>query len=230
MRQTEDTIQHIRGSLTEMWILVEGQVVRTSDALINNNKNAAYEVRNFEKKVDTYELMIDRECELFFALLTPVAIDMRLMISILKINNDLERIGDFANGISKTILNGHRDNLPDELLKDLRLEEMLDKVIAMLNHCRIAFTDEDSSAIGAVFALDNVVDAINWDSSAILTEYMKKNPEHIFNCLQLNSTIRRIERIGDRCSNIAEDIIFYLEAKVLKHQGKQSASRNKTNE
>lgn len=220
MKKTEDTIQHIRGNLTEMWTLVEGQVARASDALINNNKNAAHEVRNFEKKVDSYELMIDRECEHFFALLSPVAIDMRLMISILKINNDLERIGDFAYGISKTVLNNYRDSIPDALLEKLRLAEMFEQVLSMINLCKTAFNDEDSKKIGAVFTSDNLVDSINWDSTDILTEYMKKHPEHIYYCLQLNSTIRRIERIGDRCVNIAEDIIFYLEAKVLKHQGK----------
>lgn len=221
MRRVEETIQHIRLILNEMWTLVEGQVVRASDALLNNNKNAAHEVRSFEKKVDTYELMIDRECEHFFALLTPVAIDMRLMIAILKINNDLERIGDFANGISKTVLNNYRDHIPDKLLEELRLREMFDQVISMIELCKSAFINEDPSKIGAVFASDHVVDAINWDSSTFLAGYMQKHPEHIYDCLQLNSAIRRIERIGDRCVNIAEDIIFYLEAKVIKHQGNE---------
>lgn len=221
MKQIDDTIQHIRGNLNEMWTLVEAQVTRASAALLKNDKHAAHEVRNFEKKVDTYELMIDRECEHFFALLTPVAIDMRLMISIMKINNDLERIGDFANGISKTVLSGHRDNLPVSLLEELRMEDMFREALTMLTRCRMAFTNESAEGIGAIFNSDDVIDNINHKSNAILTAYMQENPGHIADCLQLSSAIRRIERIGDRCSNIAEDIVFYLEAKVLKHGGER---------
>ena len=219
VRQVEDTIQKIRGSLSEMWSLVQGQVERASDALLNNNKNAAHEVRNLEKMVDTYELLIDRECEHFFALLNPVAVDMRLIISILKINNDLERIGDFANSISKTVLANHRDRIPVELIEKLQLREMFDGVLFMLSTCKIAFTAEAATRTSEVFAKDDVIDNINRNAMLILAEYMKDHPEHIYDCLQLSAAIRRIERIGDRCNNIAEDIVFYLEARVLKHQG-----------
>ena len=221
VRQVENTIQKIRGSLSEMWTLVEGQVERASDALLNNNKNVAHEVRNLERMVDTYELMIDRECEHFFALLNPVAVDMRLMISILKINNDLERIGDFANDISKMVLANHRDNIPVELLEELQLKKMFDEVLSMLNTCKLAFTAEAATKTSQVFAQDDIVDTINRDALHILTKHMKEHPEHIYDCLQLSASIRRIERIGDRCSNIAEDIVFYLEARVLKHQGNE---------
>ncbi len=221
VRQVENTIQKIRATLCEMWNLVESQVERTSEVLLNNNKNVAHEVRNLEKRVDTYELMVDRECEDFFALLTPVAVDMRLMISILKINNDLERIGDFANDIAKMVLAGHRDQIPTELLEELQLKQMFDQVRAMLATCKTAFTTESAAKTSDVFAQDDVVDTINRNALTVLTEYMKKNPERIYDCLQLSASIRRIERIGDRCSNIAEDIVFYLEARVLKHQGNQ---------
>lgn len=221
VRQVENSIQKIRGSLTEMWVLVEGQVDRASDALLNNNKNVAHEVRNLEKLVDTYELMIDRECEHFFALLNPVAVDMRLMISILKINNDLERIGDFANEISKMVLADHRDHIPAELLEELQLKKMFDEVRSMLGTCRLAFNAESATKTSQVFAQDDVVDTINRSALLILAGYMKEHPEHIYDCLQLSASIRRIERIGDRCSNIAEDIVFYLEARVLKHHGNE---------
>lgn len=226
MRQVEDTIQQIRKTLAEMWKLVQGQVERSSDALLNNNKSVAHEVRNFEKRVDTYELMIDRECENFFALLNPVAVDMRLIISVLKINNDLERIGDFANGIAKTVLAGHRDQLPDELLDKLALKEMFNVALKMLDTCKQAFITESVEKAGEVFAQDDTVDRININALNVLTEYMKEHPEHIYDCLQISAAIRRIERIGDRCNNIAEDIIFYLDAKVLKHQGNQANSNN----
>lgn len=217
--QVEDTIQKIRGTLTEMWSLVQGQVERASDALLHNNKDAAHEVRNLEKMVDTYELMIDRECEHFFALLNPVAVDMRLIISILKINNDLERIGDFANGVAKTVLSGHRDQMPDSLMEELKLKEMFEGVQFMLDTCKKAFTAEVAGKTSQVFAKDDVVDHINESAFTTLAAYMKAHPEQIYDGLQMGAAIRRIERMGDRCSNIAESIVFYLEARVLKHKG-----------
>ena len=218
-QQAEETLQRIRACLSDMWTLVQEQVQRASEALLYNNKNAAHEVRNFEKKVDTYELLIDRECEHFFALLTPVAVDMRLIISILKMNNDLERIGDFANGISKAVLDNYRNSVSEELIEELQLKAMFAEVLEMLSICKQAFDTENSKLTHPVFAKDDVVDTINGNASTVLTEYMKEHPEHIYDCLQLSAAIRRIERIGDRCNNIAEDIVFYLEAKVLKHKG-----------
>lgn len=218
MRQVEDTIQKIRASLFEMWSLVQGQMDRASLALLHNNKEAAHEVRNLEKMVDTYELMIDRECEHFLALLNPVAVDMRLVVSILKINNNLERIGDFANNIAKTVLDNRRDAIPDELIKELQLERMFEVASAMLGSCMQAFEEENAKLTAYVFAKDDVVDEINRAANDVLAEYMKSHPEHIRSCIELSGAVKRIERIGDRCSNIAEEIVFFLEARVLKHR------------
>lgn len=217
MRQVEDTIQRVRTSLFEMWALVQGQVDRAAIALLHNNKEAAHEVRNLEKMVDTYELMIDRECEHFLALLNPVAVDMRLIISILKMNNNLERIGDFANTIARTVLGNHREPIPEELIKELQLSNMFELASAMLHSCKQAFEEENAKLTAYVFAKDDAVDDINGKAIAILTEYMKLHPEHIHDCLELSGAIKRVERIGDRCNNIAEEIVFYLEARVLKH-------------
>lgn len=219
MRHVDDTIHKVRERLIEMWTLVEGQVERAGNAFLHNKKDIAHEVRNLEKLVDSYELIIDRECETFFALLNPVAVDMRLIISILKMNNDLERIGDFANGISKAVLDGHRDFVTDDLLTRMQLKEMFNEVSEMLAICKQAFMEENSVLAGKVFAKDDIVDNINKSASEILAGYLKENPEYIYDGLQLNASIRRVERIGDRCNNIAEDIVFYIEARVLKHKG-----------
>lgn len=224
-QQFENSIQKIRMNLFEMWSLVQGQVERASVALLQNNKEVAREVRNLEKMVDTYELMIDRECEHFLALLNPVAVDMRLIVSILKINNDLERIGDFADSIAKTVIENHMDAIPDALIKKLKLDTMFELVSNMFSSCKIAFDEENSKLTAYVFAKDDAVDEINEAALSILAEYMKTHTDDIYDCLYLSRTIRRIERIGDRCNNIAEEIVFYLEARVLKHTGKDNSHK-----
>ena len=167
--------------------------------------------------VDAYELTVDRECENFFALLTPVAVDLRMMLSIVKINNNLERIGDFADGIAVFVVENLNDKITPELIERLELKRMFQETLCMLSLCKAALANEDSAMAGKVFAKDNLVDRINADAIAVLAEHMSAHPDAITDCLHLHSAIRRIERIGDRCSNIAEDIVFYLEARVLKH-------------
>lgn len=219
MRQTEDTILRIKKHLAEMWLLVQGQVEKAADALMEGDNELAREVLNREKMVDSYELLIDRECENFFVLLNPVAVDMRLVVSIMKINNDLERIGDFAEGIASFVVkNGGRWITP-ELLAQLHVAEMLEEVIGMLGLCKQALSKEDALPAGKVFSRDDVVDQINAEAVEVLAGYMRANPEAITECIHLAAAIRRIERIGDRCANIAENIVFYLDARVLKHQG-----------
>lgn len=217
MRHTEESIKRVKKSLAEMWLLVQGQVEKVSAALLERNRELALEVRSREKMVDAYELTVDRECENFFALLTPVAVDLRMMLSIVKINNNLERIGDFADGIAVFVVENLNDKITPELIERLKLKRMFQETLCMLSLCKAALANEDSAMAGKVFAKDNLVDRINADAIAVLAEHMSAHPDAITDCLHLHSAIRRIERIGDRCSNIAEDIVFYLEARVLKH-------------
>ena len=210
MRHTEESIKRVKKSLAEMWLLVQGQVEKVSAALLERNRELALEVRS-------RELTVDRECENFFALLTPVAVDLRMMLSIVKINNNLERIGDFADGIAVFVVENLNDKITPELIERLELKRMFQETLCMLSLCKAALANEDSAMAGKVFAKDNLVDRINADAIAVLAEHMSAHPDAITDCLHLHSAIRRIERIGDRCSNIAEDIVFYLEARVLKH-------------
>ena len=217
MKHTEDSIRNIKKSLAEMWSLVQSQVEKSSAALLDGNKELAHEITSREKLVDSYELTVDRECENFFALLTPVAVDLRMILSIIKINNNLERIGDFADGIAHFVIHNQTEKINTELLGQLQIREMFDEVICMLKLCKSALANEDSHMAGKVFAKDTVVDRLNTENVHRLATYMEQNPDAILDGLYLHSAIRRIERIGDRCNNIAEDIIFYLDAKVMKH-------------
>ncbi|MDD3287337.1 Phosphate-specific transport system accessory protein PhoU [bioreactor metagenome] len=207
----------LKNSLQEMWLLVDKQLTKAQIAFMEYDKSIAREILSREKMVNALELKIDSECENFIARNNPVAIDLRLALAYIKINNNLERIGDFAEGIAEFVLRNMSEKLPIEFAEKLRIEEMFNGVSEMFNLAKESLHEENSSKAEKIFGLDNLVDEINHRSNLIITEEMKKHPEKIEEYLYLNAVIRKLERMGDRCNNIAEEIVFYLDAKILKH-------------
>ena len=207
----------LKNSLQEMWLLVDKQLTKAQIAFMEYDKSIAREILSREKMVNALELKIDSECENFIARNNPVAIDLRLALAYIKINNNLERIGDFAEGIAEFVLRNMSAKLPIEFAEKLRIEEMFNGVSEMFNLAKESLHEENSTKAEKIFGLDNLVDEINHRSNLIITEEMKKHPEKIEEYLYLNAVIRKLERMGDRCNNIAEEIVFYLDAKILKH-------------
>jgi phosphate transport system protein len=201
--------------------LVISQVETSREALLNFDKGAASEIAFREKMVDTFELKIDRDCENIIALYNPVAPDLRLTLAVLKINADLERIGDFARGIARFIKKSPKKSINPELLRVCQIDDLIKNAVEMLTDAKTAFENENSRMALSIFSQDDFLDDVHKSSNKIIADYIKKHPDEIDEALHLHSIIRKVERIGDHCSNIAEEIIFSLEAKVLKHSGKK---------
>jgi phosphate transport system protein len=218
MLQIEFELQKLRTSLQELWVLVEKQLKKSEKALLNFDKATAREVISREKMVNALELKIDAECEAFIATYNPVAIDLRLALSILKINNNLERIGDFAEGIAFFVVKNMSEELPQPFKSNLNIEKMFQEVLSMYSLSKEAFNEENTEKAEKVFGIDNLVDEINLNAVKVLSDEMLANPKKAEELMFLHAVIRRLERIGDRCNNIAEEVVFYLDAKVLKHQ------------
>ena len=180
----------------------------------------AREVVLRERRVNGYELKIDRDCENIFALLTPVAVDLRFALAVLKINSNLERIGDIAEGIAQYIISADTP-FRKELLDATQVINMYDEAINILEDTLEAFEKEDTALARSIFKKDEFLDNINVAATDLTTEYLRKHPEDISQALYNLSIIRRLERVGDQAKNIAEEIIFYVEAKVLKHRNKK---------
>jgi phosphate transport system protein len=178
-------------------------------------------VKQKEKRVNGTELKIDRDCENIFALFCPVAIDLRFLLAVLKINSNLERIGDIADGIAKYVIKADGP-FNEELLKASRILQMYDESVNILEDTQAAFEQEDTILARGVFKKDEFLDNINLSATGVLEKYLKDHPEDTAQALWILSIIRRLERVGDQSKNIAEEIIFYLEAKVLKHKGKHA--------
>lgn len=203
-----------------MWEMVELQVRKAFEAMENFDKNIANQIITREKMVNTQELVVDHSCENFIALYSPVAIDLRFVISLLKINNNLERIGDFAESIALFVNYRQKSKLPKELVDKLELKKMCTYALNMLTTARAALSKEDTTIAAQVLGMDAEVDRINAQAIPVLSQYMKANPESMEEMLALYGVIRRIERIGDRSANIAEDVVFYVDAKELRHNEK----------
>jgi phosphate transport system protein len=204
-----------------MWKLVISQVSNSGEAILSFDKELAQKVSMRERKVDAYELKIDSECENIIALHQPVAIDLRFVLAVFKINSNLERIADFAYGISRMLIANPSVILDAELITNTNVRVMISEVNKMLTQGLDAFENEKSNFAAAIFSEDYQVDEINNNAARIVADYIQKNPDRAFECLQLIAAIRKLERIGDHCSNIAEEIFFYIDAKVLKHAPKK---------
>ena len=202
-----------------MWTLVNSQLSKARLAFLNFDKDLAREVVTKEKRVNGSELKIDRDCENIFALFCPVAIDLRFLLAVLKINSNLERIGDIAEGIAKYIIDAEAP-FTKELLDVTRILPMYEESVKMLEDTQEAFEKEDTILARSVFKKDDFLDDINRQAHKVLERYLKDHPEDTSQALWLLSIILKLERVGDQAKNVAEEIIFYLEAKVLKHKNK----------
>jgi len=217
MRHLEQELLVLRQDVIDMWKLVISQVANAGESVLSFDKELAQKVSMRERKVDAYELKIDSECENIIALYQPVAVDLRFVLAVLKINSNLERIADFAYGIARTFITNPTVILDAELITDVKLNVMINQVNMMLSQGLDAFENEKSDFAAAIFSEDYQVDEINVNAARIIADYIQKNPDRAYDCLQLIASIRKLERIGDHCSNIAEEIFFYIDAKVLKH-------------
>lgn len=196
------------------------------EAIPTVDKEKAWDVLIREKRVNAYELKLDCDIEDFLVLYNPVAVDMRFIIAMLKINTDLERIGDFAENIARFIIRQDGERIDAELLEKTRLKEMADAVLDMLATAKTALENEDLALANTLFEKDNLVDEINAASTKALADYIGQHPEKAAFCLDFKGVFLRLERTGDHITNLAEEIVFYIDAVVLKH----SSDKNKTDQ
>jgi len=185
------------------------------------DRDLAREIVLKEKRVNAFELKLDRDCENIFALYCPVAVDLRFLLAVLKINNNLERIGDIADGIAKYVIESLSD-FDHKLFTNTELITMFDDSISILSDTRIAFEKEDTILARSIFKKDEVLDRINANAIKKIEDCIKTDLGMINDALYVLSIIRKLERVGDQAKNIAEEIIFYIEAKVLKHNEEEA--------
>jgi phosphate transport system protein len=201
-------------------VLKLGNLVETAinnAILALNNREAAYvdEVFKQENIINDMEVKIEEDCLKILALHQPVAVDLRFIVVVLKVNNDLERMGDFATNIAKRagelMLEEPLPTLP-EFVNDLP-----NLVRTMVRKSLDALVKLDMNLANEVIDMDDKVDQINRDMYAIVKKEISNQPKNTETAINLLSCSRYMERIADLSTNIAEDVIFMVEGKVIRH-------------
>jgi len=217
MTHLETVLGDLKTDLQEMAVLVQSQLKKSRAALMNFDKGLAGEVLHTEKRVNAMELKIDQFCEHIVALYNPVANDMRTVFAFFKINSHLERMGDYAKTIAYNVQE-LKTPYSDGLLKRLNIESMFDIANEMINENVVALMSGNPDSAHEVFQMDTKLNDFHTRAIDVIVEEIKSNTENTRALLDLASTVRRLERVGDYNTNIAEEIIFCFEAVVLKHK------------
>lgn len=216
MNHIDIETQQLKTELVEMWRLVVHQMKAALLVLAEFDKSKIESIQNTEKQVNELELKMDKACENIFALHNPVAGDLRLVLAMLRINTSLERIGDAAADVAKFVKKaGTFDFAP--LLQSTQTLLMFEEANELLADVLDSFETENAVLALSIFKRDQTLNAMYKTARAIIIEEIKGDPQHVEDYLDLLTIIRKLERSGDQCKNIAEEIIFFVEAKVLKH-------------
>lgn len=176
MKHTEKELTLLREEVSQMWGLVLSQLEKARQAYLNNDAELAREVASREKRVDTYELKIDSDCENYIALFGPVAVDLRLVLSLIKISGTLERIADFADGIARHVIEEECAALPDSFKEELRVGTMFDTVISMLSDSFVALESENTKLSGRILTRTKRWTKSTTTTSACWPNTCRRNP------------------------------------------------------
>lgn len=214
-RHFEYELDGLKSNIIKIASLAEDAIAQAIKSLLEKKKDLAQQVVVFDQQIDAYEIVIDNHVVDILALQQPVAVDLRFILAASKINNDLERIGDHAVNIAQSAL-----VLADEAhvkpLVDIPI--MADTTKHMLRDAIDAFIHRDAQKARAVLSNDDTIDNLNKKIVADLVALMRKDPATIDRALELIRISRNLERVADLTTNIAEQVIFMAEARVVKHQ------------
>ena len=218
-RHIDMELTRVKDELVRMAGLAEAALGLSVKALVSRDAEMARQVVASDDAINTLEIEIDELCLRAMALYQPEAKDLRLLTMALKINNDLERMGDQAVNIAERTL----ELLKEPLLKPLSdLPRMADLVQRMVKESLDAFVQQDAARARAVCRQDDEVDRYDEQIFRELLTYMMEHPQAITRAVNLILVSRHLERIADHATNIAEDVIYLVEGKTIKHHVAES--------
>ena len=214
-KHLKNDLERLERRILSLGAKVEEAVRRSIAALQTRRTDLALEVMAGDPEIDQVEVEIEEECLKILALHQPVANDLRFTAACLKINNDLERIGDLAVNIAERSASLERD-LPFSVPKGL--QPMMERTAAMLRTALDAFVKGDVQLAMSVRQEDYVVDDANRQIIKQMVEHMKTASDQVDDALLILSASKNLERIADHATNIAEDVIYMVEGEIVRHQ------------
>ena len=213
-RHFEDELDRLKQCLVEMAGLAESQVDRAVQSLLERDTAKADAVIRGDARIDDLELDVDDQAMRLLALQQPMARDLRFITMAMKIGNDLERVGDhavnIAENVSFIVAAPPLPRLPE-------LEEMVDIATGMLNDALDAFVRADSTLARDIGRRDDRVDELHENVFRIVLTHMMQDPQKIGGGMDMILVSRNLERIADLATNVAEDVVFMVEGRTIKH-------------
>ena len=206
----------LRSRLLDMATIVAEQFTDAVDALLTNDVEQAEQVVERDNEIDALELEVDQHCERILALHQPVATDLRTLLTVEKINTDLERIGDHCRNIAR---NTQEVAQAPGVLEVTRLREMSEVARRMLDEAKEAFLERDEDHARRIPDLDDRVDELHHENFEVLVNYIREHPEHAEAAAHLITASKALERVSDHATNIAKSVVFLIEGVDLRHQG-----------
>ena len=207
----------LKGNLIEMIDLTKGQLLKCLQAIETNDLTHTKKVKKGEIRINNLELNIDKECENILALHNPMASDLRFVLAALKISASLERIGDNSKSLASYLSRNIKKSNMD-VLDNFNVNRMILVAMSMLDDIRVAVLDDNVEMAKKIAKQDDELDKNTKKALKIATKLIKGDPKSSALVLKTYTVIRRLERIGDYIKNIAEEVVFHLEAKVIKHK------------
>ena len=208
-------LDSLKKDIVHLGSLVQNSTQSVIEFLGTKSEQQLQEVLEYEDRINELEVDIEEHCLKVLALHQPVAIDLRFIIVIMKVNNDLERMGDQAVNIShrvKSLMDG------PELPISLPIDEMTIAVQKMVSLSLEALVSQDPAIARNVVDMDDIVDDLNAQTYDLIRETIQANPSLVNSAMSMATISSNLERIGDLCTNIAEEVIFMVEGQVIRHQ------------
>ena len=208
-------LDNLKKDIVHLGSLVQNSTQSVVEFLGTKSEQQLQDVLEYEDRINELEVDIEEHCLKVLALHQPVAIDLRFIIVIMKVNNDLERMGDQAVNIShrvKSLMDG------PEFPISLPIDEMTIAVQKMVSLSLEALVSQDPAIARKVVDMDDIVDDLNAQTYDLIRETIQANPSLVNSAMSMATISSNLERIGDLCTNIAEEVIFMVEGQVIRHQ------------
>jgi len=216
--QFQKELERLKEQLLKMAALVEEAIRGSVQSLVKRDTNLAQNVFDGEDRINRMENEIEDMCLKLLALRQPMAVDLRFITSALKIVTDLERMGDQAVNIAERSVSLNQE---PQLKPYIDIPRMADIVQSMVRDVLDSFVKRDSKLARSVCARDDLVDGLNQQVFRELLTFMISEPTTIQRAVHLMIVCRCLERIADHATNIAEDVIFVVDARVIKHHAEE---------
>jgi phosphate transport system protein len=213
-------LNEVKKMILALGAKVEARVRMATDAIISCNTEIATKVKKSDYEIDEAEVEIEEECLKLLALYQPVAMDLRFVIAVIKINNDLERIGDQAVNIAQRVLTMSKERI-SSCTYYFDYSVMVKKVKLMIRQSLEALINMDVDLAISVCQQDDAVDDIKREAYSAIKTIMKNNPDQLSYLINLLLISRHLERLGDHATNIAEEVIYMIEGEIVRHGQKE---------